>query len=84
MLAALTDINLKIIGHTDAIGSHEYNQILSENRARSTKEYLLIHGVEPGRIDTEGMGKREPYASNLTEEGRALNRRVELFFTKVD
>ncbi|HKL03810.1 MAG TPA: OmpA family protein, partial [Cryomorphaceae bacterium] len=61
------DINLKIIGHTDAIGSHEYNQILSENRARSTKEYLLIHGVEPGRIDTEGMGKREPYASNLTE-----------------
>lgn len=78
------DINLKIIGHTDAIGSHEYNQVLSENRASSTKEYLLIHGVEPQRIDTEGMGKREPYASNLTEEGRALNRRVELFFTKVD
>ncbi|MCA1761375.1 MAG: OmpA family protein [Cryomorphaceae bacterium] len=78
------DINLKIIGHTDAVGSHAYNQILSENRASSTKEYLLIHGVEPQRIATEGMGKREPYASNLTEEGRALNRRVELFFTKVE
>jgi len=75
------DINLSIEGHTDAIGTEQYNQILSEKRALSAKEYMLIHGVDPGRINTIGYGKREPYASNFTEEGRAMNRRVELVFT---
>jgi len=78
------DINLSIEGHTDAIGSEEYNQVLSEKRALSAKEYMLIHGVEPARINTIGFGKREPYASNFTEEGRAMNRRVELAFRVKD
>lgn len=78
------DINLRIEGHTDAIGTEEYNQVLSEKRAYSAKEYLLIHGVEPSRIKTIGYGKREPYASNFTEEGRAMNRRVELAFRKAE
>jgi OOP family OmpA-OmpF porin len=76
------DILVRINGHTDAVASEAYNQVLSENRAASTKEWLMINGVEPDRIKTEGFGKREPYASNLTEEGRSLNRRVEIFFEK--
>lgn len=76
------DIRVTINGHTDAVASDSYNQILSENRAASTKEWLVINGVEPDRIKTAGFGKREPYASNLTEEGRSLNRRVEIFFER--
>jgi len=78
------DIYLQIEGHTDAVGTEEYNQVLSEKRALSAKEYLLIHGVEPAKIKTAGYGKREPYASNFTEEGRAMNRRVELVFRKTE
>lgn len=73
-------MTLRIEGHTDAIGSDAYNQILSENRAASAKEFLVINGVIPDRIATFGIGEAQPYASNLTDEGRALNRRVELFF----
>lgn len=73
-------MRLRIEGHTDAIGSDAYNQVLSENRAASAKEFLVINGVIPDRITTIGIGEKQPYASNLTEEGRALNRRVELFF----
>ena len=73
-------MRLRIEGHTDAIGSDAYNQVLSENRAASAKEFLVINGVIPDRIITIGKGESEPYASNLTDEGRALNRRVELFF----
>jgi len=78
------DVILRIEGHTDAVGTEEYNQVLSEKRALSAKEYLVIHGVDPGRIKTIGYGKREPYASNFTEEGRAMNRRVELAFRKAE
>ncbi len=80
LLDKYPDIKVKIDGHTDAVGSQAYNIILSENRAASTKEYLMIHGIEPDRIATEGFGKLEPYATNLTEDGRALNRRVEMRF----
>ncbi|MEM9050685.1 MAG: OmpA family protein [Bacteroidota bacterium] len=76
------DINVTINGHTDAVASEPYNQILSENRAASTKEWLVINGVDPDRIKTAGYGEREPYASNMTEEGRSLNRRVEIFFSQ--
>jgi len=78
------DVYLRIEGHTDAVGSQEYNQMLSEKRALSAKEYLLIHGVDPSKIKTIGYGKLEPYASNFTEEGRAMNRRVELAFRVAD
>lgn len=78
------DVFLRIEGHTDAVGTEEYNQVLSEKRALSAKEYLVIHGVDPSRIKTIGYGKREPYATNFTEEGRAMNRRVELAFRKIE
>lgn len=76
------DVLVRIHGHTDAVASEAYNQILSENRAASTKEWLVINGIDPDRIKTAGYGERDPYASNLTEEGRALNRRVEIYFEK--
>jgi OOP family OmpA-OmpF porin len=66
------------IGHTDAIGSSEYNQKLSVRRAEAVKAYLVSKGIEPNRIYTEGKGKTQPIADNRTAEGRAKNRRVEI------
>ncbi len=76
-------IYVKIDGHTDAVASDAYNQILSDNRAASVKEWLLINGVEPDRVKTEGFGEREPLTTNATAEGRAKNRRVEIYFREL-
>ncbi|GIV62046.1 MAG: cell envelope biogenesis protein OmpA [Rhodothermaceae bacterium] len=67
-----------IIGHTDAIGSEEYNQRLSERRANAAATYLIRLGVPPERIHAYGMGETAPIASNDTEAGRQQNRRVEV------
>ncbi|MFI5396716.1 MAG: OmpA family protein [Candidatus Binatia bacterium] len=72
------DINVAIQGHTDGVGSDKYNMKLSHRRAASVEEYLVKHGVAAGRLASEGFGKRQPVASNDTDEGRAQNRRVEL------
>jgi outer membrane protein OmpA-like peptidoglycan-associated protein len=82
ILDEFQQLNVLIEGHTDNVGSTSYNAVLSENRAQSTKEYLLIHGLDDGRIRTKAYGKTQPYATNETEDGRALNRRVELYFSK--
>lgn len=66
------------VGHTDSIGTDEYNQGLSERRAASVKEYLIEQGVPADRIETEGMGESQPVATNETREGRQKNRRVEV------
>ena len=74
-------INLEVviaIGHTDSIGTDEYNQKLSVRRAESVKAYLVSKGVEPNRIYTEGKGEKQPVATNKTAEGRAKNRRTEI------
>jgi len=68
-----------IVGHTDAIGSQQYNQQLSERRARSVEAYLLSRGVAGSRLESWGLGEDEPRADNETEAGRQLNRRVEIF-----
>jgi len=76
-----TSINLETliaVGHTDSIGSEQYNQGLSERRANSVKQYLVGKGIDPNRIYTEGKGELQPVASNATREGRAQNRRVEI------
>jgi outer membrane protein OmpA-like peptidoglycan-associated protein len=65
-------------GHTDSIGSAEYNQRLSERRARAVRDYMVSGGIAPSRIESVGMGESKPVASNDTAEGRAENRRVEL------
>jgi len=74
-------INLEVIiavGHTDAVGSDEYNQKLSMRRSNAVKSYLINKGVDKTRIYTEGKGEKQPVADNGTKEGRAKNRRVEI------
>ena len=69
---------IDIIGHTDSKGSKEYNQRLSEKRARSVAHYLESREVISERVAADGMGEADPVASNDTREGRAMNRRVEI------
>ncbi|KIN62489.1 OmpA family domain protein [Sulfitobacter noctilucicola] len=69
---------LQIIGHTDSDGDAAYNQTLSESRARSVANVLIGNGVPQGRIQTFGRGESQPVASNLTPDGKAQNRRVEI------
>nr|WP_255356587.1 OmpA family protein [Thioclava sp. SK-1] len=72
---------LQVIGHTDNTGEAAYNQRLSVDRARSVASVLIGAGVSSGRIQTIGRGEDQPVASNLSAEGRAQNRRVELIIT---
>ena len=68
-----------IIGHTDSTGTDAINNPLSVNRAASTRDYLVARGVATNRIAIDGRGSREPIADNNTVDGRAKNRRVEIF-----
>jgi outer membrane protein OmpA-like peptidoglycan-associated protein len=72
-----------VIGHTDSIGTHADNQVLSERRAQSVLDYFASQNVNPLRLEAYGRGETEPRADNNTESGRALNRRVELWIVPV-
>ena len=74
-------VTIHIIGHTDAVGTDEANQILSEGRANAVRADLIKRGVAAERMTAEGRGEREHVADNDTEEGRQLNRRVEFVIT---
>jgi len=70
-------MKISIEGHTDYIGSDDFNLILSEKRARAVYDYLVINGINKNRLEYKGFGKQRPIATNDTEEGRAMNRRTE-------
>lgn len=72
-----------IIGHTDNVGSNEYNQSLSERRAQSVQDYFAGQNVNSLRLEAYGRGETEPRADNNTESGRQLNRRVDLWILPV-
>lgn len=72
------DTTVQVIGHTDNSGGAAYNQALSERRANSVADVLMDGGVAFSRIQTFGRGEDQPIASNLTAEGKAQNRRVEI------
>jgi outer membrane protein OmpA-like peptidoglycan-associated protein len=71
-------LHLEVEGHTDAVGSDDYNQKLSENRAQAVRDYLIQQGIPDNSIVSRGLGKTQPVATNDTAEGRQQNRRVEL------
>lgn len=75
--------HLTIIGHTDSVGTAQYNQSLSERRAQAVGQYFSDKGVVPERLATEGRGASAPRATNATPEGRRLNRRVEIYIEPV-
>lgn len=69
---------IQVGGHTDSTGSHNYNMLLSKQRAQSVSDLLAGFGVEAVRMDVVGFGETQPVASNNSDAGRAANRRVEL------
>ena len=71
-------IRVKIIGHTDSVGSDEANQKLSDGRANAVRDDLIERGIDPSRLEAEGRGESQPIDTNDTEEGRQNNRRVEV------
>jgi outer membrane protein OmpA-like peptidoglycan-associated protein len=78
IVLAYPSLHLQIEGHTDSVGTDEYNQTLSEKRAGAVRDYLVQQGIAADAIEARGLGKTQPIASNETPEGRQQNRRVEL------
>ena len=78
ILLAYPNLKLQVEGYTDNIGSDEYNQKLSEERADSVRDYLVSQSVADSNVTAAGYGKTHPVADNSTNSGRAQNRRVEL------
>ncbi len=77
IMAEHPEIRVEIQGHTDNIGSDEYNMKLSQRRADAVKQYLVKKGVDASRLDTRGFGESQPIDTNDTDLGRARNRRIE-------
>ena len=69
---------IRIEGHTDSIGSHQYNDELSQKRARSVVDWFVSNGIARSRISSSGYGETQPIDTNETDEGRQKNRRVEI------
>ncbi len=72
------EINIEIHGHTDNIGSEENNLVLARERAMSVKNFLVSQGIDKNRLNIQSFGESKPVATNDTDEGRQLNRRVEI------
>ena len=81
LLLANPKLKLRVMAHTDRIGTEEYNQDLSERRAKKVKTELVKRGVPPPSVRYNGYGFTMPIADNDTDEGRAKNRRVEFRVT---
>jgi outer membrane protein OmpA-like peptidoglycan-associated protein len=76
--SGLADGSFIIVGHTDSVGTTEYNYELSMRRANAVTDYLMVHhGIDPSRLTMKGYGETRPIASNDSEKDRSLNRRVE-------
>jgi outer membrane protein OmpA-like peptidoglycan-associated protein len=78
ILATSQDYTVSVNGHTDDVGTEEYNQKLSERRAQAVRDYLVKAGLPPGILSVTGHGKARPLVPGTSEQARAKNRRVEL------
>ena len=74
---------LIVEGHTDNSGRDQKNMTLSQDRANAVRDYLIAAGINPDRITTVGYGSAKPVASNETDEGRRLNRRIEITISRI-
>jgi outer membrane protein OmpA-like peptidoglycan-associated protein len=72
------NVNIEVAGHTDSRGSDAYNIDLSQRRAEAVRNYLISKGIAADRLSAKGYGESQPVADNATEDGRFMNRRVEL------
>lgn len=77
-LKARPNQRIRIVGHTDNIGSDRSNQILSEGRCKEVRQAMMDRGISPDRIQTEGRGERDPIVPNDSDDHRQMNRRVEI------
>ena len=82
LLREQINIKIEIAGHTDSIGDNKTNLILSNNRAKSIKSYLVKNGILESRIKCVGYGEKQPITNNSTKEGREKNRRIEIRILK--
>jgi OOP family OmpA-OmpF porin len=80
MLEDKADWNLLLEGHTDNVGDDNSNMKLSEDRAKAVSNYLIKKGIAAERIDVKFYGETKPVASNDSDEGRRMNRRVDMKF----
>jgi outer membrane protein OmpA-like peptidoglycan-associated protein len=78
ILLAYPGLKVQVEGFTDSVGTDEFNQTLSQNRAAAVKDFLVSQGVQPNNITSQGFGKNDPVADNATSSGRAQNRRVNM------
>jgi outer membrane protein OmpA-like peptidoglycan-associated protein len=78
ILEAYPGLKVQVEGYTDSVGSDEFNQTLSQNRAAAVKDFLAAQGVSPNNITSQGFGKNDPVADNSSSSGRAQNRRVNM------
>ncbi len=72
------NVNIEVAGHTDSVGTDQYNMKLSQERAETVRDYLISKGIAADRLTAKGYGESQPIADNATPEGRFQNRRVEL------
>ena len=78
IIMAHPGLTLQVEGYTDNVGSDEYNQKLSEERADAVRIYLVSQGISSEAVSARGLGKSDPVASNDTAQGRQMNRRVQI------
>ena len=83
MMKAYPEMRIKVYGHTDSLGTENYNNVLSLQRANAVIKYLKSQGIDGSRMEPEGFGKKYPIDSNQTDQGRFRNRRVEIEVTNV-
>ena len=80
-MSDMPDTDITVLGHTDNVGTAEANQKVSDNRAKAVSNYLQGKGIAASRIIAEGHSFNDPVADNSTAEGRAQNRRVEIYIS---
>ncbi len=81
-LTRYPDDTVRIVGHTDSVGDAAYNQALSERRAQAVADYFTRQGIAASRLSVEGKGESEPIDSNTLSDGRASNRRIDIYVTQ--